>query len=258
MISFDKIVNKLYEKKWNILTILDIQDTFYSPDEKGRIQAYKVVSRLKKNGILLPIRHGIFYVKKSELENIVDIIDENYWKIVRAIISEENLGQSYFISGIASLHIHMRIYSAPDTLTLYTNEITKNIKITPNSTIKFSTISTWKSLKNTNAYNRLSKFVMRVELDGISMRIATRELALLEWLSHGKTSKEDMILILKFLKKFEKTLDLEILGKLVSVRYITAINRLREIAKNNGFERLYAGCIQIIAREWKWCFLTVG
>jgi hypothetical protein len=60
-------------------------------DEKGRVQAYKLISRLKANDILLSIRNGVYYVKNNDETQLVDVLDDSYWNIIRAIISQENL-----------------------------------------------------------------------------------------------------------------------------------------------------------------------
>ena len=42
----------------------------------------------------------------------------------------------------------------------------------------------------------------------------------------------------------------------MSRRYITSINRLREIAQIRGDERLYEQCVSIIRDEGGGCFVT--
>ena len=56
-------------------------------------------------------------------------------------------------------------------------------------------------------------------------------------------------LVLKFLKRYESRLERGNLGILVSVRYIRAMNRLRTIAKNHGYPRLYEIALDVIKKE---------
>jgi hypothetical protein len=86
---------------------------------------------------------------------------------------------------------------------------------------------------------------------------SNREFALLEYLSHGWLPAENQKNVEKFLRKYEKSLDKWILAKLVEIRYITAMNRLRALTKDLWMNTLYRHSLDIIAREWKWCFLTV-
>jgi len=68
----------------------------------------------------------------------------------------------------------------------------------------------------------------------------------------------DQYLVEKFLKRSSKILRREVLGKLVSLKYITAINRLRSIAKDMNNMPVYEMCIDIIKCEGGGCFVSSG
>ena len=56
--------------------------------EIGKRDAYKLTYTLKSQGILRPIRNGLFLVNSEELQdkNETEIIDILYWKIVRKLM----------------------------------------------------------------------------------------------------------------------------------------------------------------------------
>ena len=97
----------------------------------------------------------------------------------------------------------------------------------------------------------------KVEIEGLPFRAADVELALLESLLIRTGREEiDIPLVKKFLKKHGRFLRRETLGSLVSLRYITAVNRLREIARDMNDEPLYTMCIDIIRNEGAGCFVA--
>jgi hypothetical protein len=44
----------------------------------------------------------------------------------------------------------------------------------------------------------------------------------------------------------------------VRVRYITAVNRLRAIAKEAGYDQLYRDCLDVIRNEGANCFISIS
>lgn len=144
MISFDKIVKKMCEKSGNIITIDDIQRAYFVMTEKGRGQAYKLILRLKSLRILTLIRNGVYFVSAGKPTNMIDIIDENYWKIVRAIIASENVGADYFVAGTTPLLYHIKSFDSPTELLIYTRDTRKTVKIAKNYTIRFTTVASGK------------------------------------------------------------------------------------------------------------------
>lgn len=94
-------------------------------------------------------------------------------------------------------------------------------------------------------------------MEGQKFRIACPELALLDTLVlRDAHTGIDQYLVEKFLKRSSKTLSRETLGALVSLKYITAINRLRSIAQGMGNTPLYEMCVDIIKQEGGGCFVS--
>ena len=64
-------------------------------------------------------------------------------------------------------------------------------------------------------------------------------------------------IILRFIRKYEKSYSRKIFGELVSYRYIRAMNRIRSIAKDHGFTLLYEISLDIIKKEGGGCYLSL-
>lgn len=260
MIDFNKIVNKLWKMKWEFVDIDDIAD-IVDPDfrKKSSVQkssTYKVLYRLKWNDIIIPIKQWLYYVRENETTNIEWIIEDRYWRIVKKILAREANGE-YFISGNKALEILMKDYGAPKKLLVTWKEATKNLQISPSYSLSIRPITSGKKTLSQNIYPLLRKYSDSIEIDGESLRIACPELALLDTLLLRDTENGiDQYLVEKFLKRSSKLLRREVLGKLVSMKYITSINRLRSIAKDMKNMQVYDMCIDIIKREGGGCFIT--
>lgn len=190
--------------------------------------------------------------------NIELITEDRYWKIVKKILSREVHGE-YFISGNKALEILMKDYSAPKKLLVSGQDATRNLQISPSYSLSIRPITSGKKTGNNNVYPLFKKYTDPLEIDGEKLRIACPELALLDTLLLRDTDNGiDQYLIEKFLKRSSKILRREVLGKLVSMKYITAINRLRSIAKDMKNIPLYETCIDIIKQEGGGCFVSGG
>lgn len=153
----------------------------------------------------------------------------------------------------------MKDYSAPKKLLISGQEKTKNLQISDTYSLSIRPITSGKKTGNKNIYTLLSKYTDSLEIDGQKLRIACPELALLDTLLLRDTDNGiDQYLVEKFLKRSSKILRREVLGKLVSLKYITAINRLRSIAKDTGNTPIYEMCIDIIKQEGGGCFVSGG
>lgn len=259
MISFDKIVKKLWKLSGSIVTIDDISDItdpdFRKKSLTKRFTTYKVLYRLKAFNIITPIRQWLYFVGNGEETNIDTIIDERYWSIVKKILSRETLGE-YFLSGNKALEILMKDYGAPKKLLVSGKNSTKNLQISDIFTLSIRPITSGKKTLNKNIFPLLKKYTSPIEMDGEKLSVACAELALLDTLlMRDMENGIDEYLVKKFLKRSSKTLNRKILWELVSLRYITAINRLRSIAKEMGNAPLYEMCIDIIKQEWGGCFV---
>lgn len=95
--------------------------------------------------------------------------------------------------------------------------------------------------------------------NSVELRILDLEAALLDTLLlHNRREGIDRYLLDRFLAKFNRILRRDELGKLVELRYISAVNRLREIARDSGYEELYRACVSVIRDEGAGCFLTMA
>lgn len=84
------------------------------------------------------------------------------------------------------------------------------------------------------------------------------EAALLDTLTiHDREEGIGEGLVLKFLKRYETKLERGNFGILVAIRYIRAMNRLRSISKEQGYDRLYDICLDVIKHEGGGCFVTL-
>lgn len=262
MISFDKIVKKLYKNEWKIFDIYDIWkiiDPDFSPDDKKNInKIYKIIYLLKSNWVIFPIKNSLFFIN-SPLSKKIDeqeIIDNNYWKILKKIISQNT--PFYFIGWDKSLEIITKDYSLPEEITIYTKELDKKIKISSNHTVIFKTIKSGKKTDNKNIFNKLAHYSQNVVIDEINLKTANKELALLESLTIKKIDWINEYLVNKFIKKYGKSLDFSIIWDLVEYKYITSINRLRKIAQEWWMDDIYENSLKVIKNNWWGCFISVN
>ncbi len=259
MISFDKIVHKLWTKKSSIILIDDLVE-LVDPDnsraEVGMREVYKIVYRLKSEWHMLALRNGLFLLgPKVDAKSEVELIESHYWEIARAYIKSE-VGSEYVIGGAKALEFHIADMSTPASLIVYTRFLSKQVILSKNHRLIFKKRETWKRSSG-SLFPKLLPHVLRKTISGIDFKMLNHEASLLDvLLLQNSGGVIDTYLILKFLKKYHHTLQRNILGNLVELRYISSINRLREIAKSQGYDRLYRDCVSIIRDEWAGCFLA--
>ncbi len=151
----------------------------------------------------------------------------------------------------------MKDYSAPKKLLVTGKEQTKNLQISESYSLSIRPITSGKKTLSKNIYPLLSTYTDHLEIDGEKLHIACAELALLDTLIlRDSENGIDQYLVEKFLKRSSKILRREVLGKLVSMKYITALNRLRAIAKDMKNTAIYDMCIDIIKQEGGGCFVS--
>jgi hypothetical protein len=218
---------------------------------KNRIAQH--IYALKNMGLLVSIRSGMYYVVGGEKEKNIStetILDIHYWQIAKKII-RDTIGKSeYVIGGSKSLEIHIRDYSLPTQLVVYTQGITRRIRISDRYSIVFRTLHTGAKSGHKNMYNILSTYSQMTDIDGVSLRVCTPELAILDTLTiHDQETGILEDILRKYIHRYEKNIDRDILGKLVQMRYIRAVNRLREISKNYGYTHVYEICVDVIKKE---------
>lgn len=255
----NKIVKKLDKKMWKIITLQDIRD-LVDPGARDIVREdariAQTVYALKWLWVIQSIRNGLYFVSDGIMEG-EEIVDEHYWDIVRTIITSE-VGKDYIIWGEKSLELLMMDYSLPEELIIYTRDTAKKVLLSPKHTIVFRTMITGEKTSRVNAYGILKKQSTTIDIKKQSFSVLGHEAALLDTLTiHDQSEGIGESLVLKFLKRYESRLERGNFGILVSIRYIRAMNRLRSMAKDHGYARLYEIALDVIKKEWGWCFVTL-
>lgn len=244
-------VNKLVQKSGKILTREDILELWLlSGWSRGRI-AY-AVQQAKNQGYLTPLLRDIFSVWTPP-----DRIDDLYWKLITVLIRRDAPAGA-IISGEKSMEYHLRNFSLPDTLILYTYSTNKRVRLSDGREVHFRTLKSGEKKGGKNMYRLLDDYTIRGTIDGSEFNILNLEASLLDAASlriHEVWFAED--LFEKFLRQYEKKLSRESLWKLVSYRYIRAVNRLRAFTKERGFIGLYEVLLDVIKREGWGCYLKL-
>ena len=258
MISFNKIVNKLCKKCWNIVFLTDIFEII-DPEykNKNRVTLNKTIYRLKSEWVIIPLKNGVYIIPDDEDTslNSVDLVDKYYIRLLKKYIKAE-VWAHYYISGKKSLEFHMRDYSIPEKIFIINRSLNKKIKIWVYEII-FKTISWNQHGKKINLYNYTSQYSKEIQLDSIVLKISSLELALLEasliWGSYGWVEVE---LITKALKKYSSILDHNTFKDIAPFKYIMSFNRLKELSKSSHPD-LYKLFLDIIKTNgnlfiWEW------
>ena len=258
MISFNKIVNKLCKKCWNIVFLTDIFEII-DPEyrDKNRTTLNKTIYRLKSKWIIIPIKNGVYIVPDNEDAslNSVDLLDKYYIKLLKKYITKE-VWSNYYISWKKSLEFHMRDYSIPEKVFIINRSINKKVKVWTYEII-FKTISWNEHGKKINLYAHLSWYRKEIQIDTIAFKLSGLELALLEasliWESYGWV---EVWLITKAIKKYWGVLDHDIFEDIAQYKYIMSFNRLKELSKSS-YPDLYTLFLEIIKKNgnlfiWEW------
>lgn len=258
-----KIVKKMSRKSSKAFDLSDIAeyvDPEFSKGEAGKSATYKLAYRLKSAGVLVSIKNGLYLlVDESERDggfNEIRAVESSYWKIVKKLITK-NCGSDYVLAGPKSLEIRMRDLSIPDTLIVYTKDYSGILTVSDRHKVVFKTAKTGAKTGRTNAFPYFSRLAETVDIEGTKFKTAGIEHAILDTLTvHKGISTTDEYVVSKFLSKYPKTLDRDVLGKLVSCKYLTAVNRLREIARDKRYADAYEKALDVVKREGGNCFVT--
>lgn len=254
--EFDKIVHKLSKADEKIIDIIDIgrliDDDYPDVDTTIKTKVYRATSRLKDLEVITPIRHGL-YVVWDRTDDVDLYIDDHYWKFAKKIITRTT-GAAYFIAGHKSLELHQMNHEPPEILTILTPKVSKILTLSPTRKIHFQMVT---SKEGKNLFTTYHKMSQVEDILGTQLRTCCQEQALLESLIKRKGIKDfDLYVVDRFLKRYHKHLRKEVLFELVSTKYITPINRLRELAKKGKYDELYDICLTAIKVHGKGCFIS--
>ncbi len=255
MLSFNKIVKKLWKKWWKILLKKDLFEII-DPEKKDKFKSYldKTIYKLKSQKIIIPIKSGVYIIPdKDDLElNQIDLLDKYYLRLLKKYISF-NVWSDYYISWKKALEIHMKDFSIPEKIYIVNSKLNKKIKVWSYEII-FKTIS-WKTeWKTINLYSKVSKFVTKKEIEWIKFKTSCLELSLVESALISDTFEWlDFSLVNKAIKKYSKIFDKEVFKEIWKFKYIMAFNRLKEISRNID-HKLYRLFLDIIKNNW-WLFI---
>lgn len=277
MISFDKIVSKLSAKRSPVVLmddLVELIDPENARAEEGRREIYKMAYKLRAQGVVLSLRNGLFLIKRADTAMRqgesserygIRMVDEFYWHIARSYIRRE-VGSEYCIGGDKALELHLADQSIPSTLIVYTKYTNKKIRLSGSHVLVFKSRETSEDKKR-NFLTSMQPFITKKDVGvagkesgilPVELKILDLEAALLDaLLLHNRQEGIDRYLLDRFLAKFNRILRRDELGRLVELRYISAINRLREMARDGKYEELYRTCISIIRDEGAGCFLTM-
>lgn len=270
---FDKIVKKIVKKWKNIITLKEIESiitdidiqkfSFQSDSREDQIKEkriYQIIYQLKWMGILVPLRNGIYFLPDSiEEKNLPEelLIDRYYWRIIRACMMSQ-VGSEWIIAWEKALELHMNDRSVPDTLLVYTRSTNKRIVLWWWRVLILKSISAWKKEAWKNMFPFLFRHRDTIDMDGFVFSILWREVAILDTLTmHNREEGMNQLLVVKFLRRYESLLSYDIFSKVVQLRYIRAMNRLRELSKYHGLDGVYRMSIDIIRQDGSGCFVSI-
>ena len=247
MLSFNKIVKKLWKKWWKIVLKKDLFEII-DPEKKDKFKSYldKDIYKLKSQKVIIPIKSWVYIIPdKDDLKlNQIDLLDKYYLKLLKKYISF-NVWSDYFISWRKALEIHLKDFSIPEKIFIVNRKLNKKIKVWGYEII-FKTIS-WKiEWKKINLYSKMSKFTSKKEIEWIKFRVSCLELSLVESTLISDTFEwVNLSLVNKAIKKYSKIFDKEIFQEIWKFKYIMAFNRLKEISRNID-QKLYRLILKII------------
>lgn len=233
MLSFDKIVNKMWKKWWKILFKRDIFEII-DPECKACHNSFvnKVIYQLRAKNIIVPLRAWVYVVaheNDSDL-NKIDLLEKYLIQLIKKYITHY-CGAHYYVSWTKALEFHLKDYSIPNKIFIVTRDMNKKIKLWEYEII-FKTLS-WKyQWKKINLYSRMAGYTKNIDIEWVSLKISSIEIALLEsalvsdieqWLQFG--------IINKAIKKYGWIMDSDIFYEVGKYKYIMSFNRLKEMTK---------------------------
>jgi len=256
--DFNKIVNKLWKKWWNVIFKSDIFEII-DPELKSQYKNFvtKTIYALKAKGYIISLKSWVYIVPEKDDEglNRIDLIEKYYLKLLKKYISQQ-VWSEYYISWVKSLQFHLKDMSIPSKIYITTRSLNKKIQLWDYEII-FKTISGKYQWKKINLYTKLSRYKKVIQVDWIELKISWLELSMLEaalvadmyeWL--------DISLLVKAVKKYGGVLNSDIFRDVGKYKYNMSCNRLKEISKTINHD-LYEVFLDIIKQNWG-CFIWEG
>lgn len=230
MLSFDKIVKKLWNKWWKVIFRDDIFEMI-DPEKKPEYVTLvnKTIYRLKSQGSIISLRNGVYIVREKwdETLNEIDLLEKYYFILVKRYIMSVTGGE-YFITWKKALEFHFKNYGIPSKVFILNRKVNKKVMIGDYEMI-FKTISS----KGKNLFSKCYQHTKHIEVWWVWFRISGLELALVEASLVSEVGEWiDVGLITQTIKKYEKYFDTKVFYLLWEYKYIMAFNRLKELSKN--------------------------
>ncbi len=248
----DIFVKKIWEKIWLLTKDEIVRLWLLSWGSKSR-SSY-ALSILLGRKLIENIAKWLYRVRNEEWRTKNK--DEDYWAIIEKLVYIYSPSGGV-VGGEKALELHLQNYSIPEILIIYTRDTNKRIRLSDAREVHFRTLVSWEKTGKKNLY--------RILFDTKNTLPEYRKISFLslEWslLDALSLKKHEIGIeegnILRFLKSFHSMLSRDTLGNLVKYRYIRAMNRLRAITRDNGYEDLYKKTLEIIRDEGWGCYVNV-
>ncbi|MBX9809823.1 hypothetical protein K2X92_05525 [Candidatus Gracilibacteria bacterium] len=211
------------------------------------------MSILLGRDLIIKISNNIYYISS---DGVYFDMNQLYWKIVTKLIKLHSPSGGV-IGSEKAIEFHIQNFSIPDILIIYTRDTSLRIKLSDSREIHFRTLVSGMKTDKKNLWRTIVDNSIEIQSPERLM-ICGYELSLLESLSlrrHDIGIEESNII--RFLRLYESKIDRKILGTLTKMRYIRPLNRLRIIARDLGYEKLYRMTLDIIRDEGGGCYLNL-
>lgn len=244
----DIFVKKIVKKKAGIYTKKQILDIWLISGGSERRFAYAL---------------GLLYAKKLAMRVSADIFllhdtepDLYYWDIINTIV-KEYCSQGVIVGGEKALEIHMLNLAPAQKLVLYTSDFSARIRLYEGREVHFRVLNSGEKTNYKNLFPFLKKNAQKF-VKANRVFVPNVEISLLEALSLREHELGvNSALVLQFLRQHHKKIDNSRLSSAVRHRYIRACNRLRSLARDHGYESVYAGTLDAIRTEGGGVFLSI-
>jgi hypothetical protein len=237
---------------WEIVTKDDLKDIWLR-SWGSQLRLNYAMSILLGRDLIIKISNNIYYISS---DGVYFDMNQLYWKIVTKLIKLHS-PSGWVIGSEKAIEFHIQNFSIPDILIIYTRDTSLRIKLSDSREIHFRTLVSGMKTDKKNLWRTIVENSIEIQIPERLM-ICWYELSLLESLSlrrHDIGIEESNII--RFLRLYESKIDRKILWTLTKMRYIRPLNRLRIIARDLGYEKLYRMTLDIIRDEWGGCYLNL-